>query len=210
MKRIFDFILSVCGILLSSPFWIIIAWGIWLNDLGSVFYFQERVGKDGNIFKSIQFRSMVKDAENSLGPIQAKERDPRITKLGRIFRATAMDELPQLLNIAMGQMSFVGPRALRPIEIDSDDSQPRSIWEFKGAKERSIIKPGLTGVAQVLLPRDAPREQKFQYDIWYTKNQTFALDLYLILISFVITFCGKWGAHRNKIEALTKRISFDP
>ena len=98
MKRIFDFILSVCGILLSSPFWIIIAWGIWLNDLGSVFYFQERVGKDGNIFKSIQFRSMVKDAENSLGPIQAKERDPRITKLGRIFRATAMDELPQLLN----------------------------------------------------------------------------------------------------------------
>jgi len=202
MKRIFDFFLATFGIFLSSPLWVLFGWGIWLNDFGPVFFIQARVGKDGIIFKNIQFRSMVRDAERDCGPLQARERDPRITRLGKILRATAMDELPQLLNIALGQMSFVGPRALRPVEIDADELTPRSIWDFDGAKERSLVRPGLTGIAQILAPRNVSRGEKFKLDLWYIKNINFSLDIYIIFISFLITFSGMWERSNRNIDSL--------
>ncbi|MFX0195824.1 MAG: sugar transferase, partial [Candidatus Hodarchaeota archaeon] len=113
-KRIFDITLSISGIILSSLLYVLISLAILLEDGWPVFYFQERIGKGGRIFKALKFRSMIKDAEKELGPVQAKENDPRVTKVGRILRATALDELPQLINILKGDMSFVGPRALRP------------------------------------------------------------------------------------------------
>ncbi|CAD7782320.1 MAG: Putative undecaprenyl-phosphate N-acetylgalactosaminyl 1-phosphate transferase [Candidatus Methanoperedenaceae archaeon GB50] len=94
-KRPFDFILSLIGIIISFPLWILIGLLMWLEDRGPVFYSQYRVGKDGKIFKAIKFRSMIKDAEKQTGAVWAKEDDPRITKIGRILRATAMGELPQ-------------------------------------------------------------------------------------------------------------------
>jgi len=118
LKRAFDFILSLSGIILSAPLWILFSLAIILEDGWPIFYRQERVGKRGRIFKVIKFRSMVKDAEKDVGPVQVKENDPRVTKAGRILRATALDELPQLLNILKGDMSFVGPRALRPEELE--------------------------------------------------------------------------------------------
>lgn len=206
LKRIFDACLSVIGIIFSLPFWLVVAVIIKLQDWGGVFYFQERVGMGGKIFKSLQFRSMVVDAEKNTGPVQSLPHDPRITGFGRILRITAMDELPQLLNILIGDISFVGPRALRPVEIDGPERKLKSVWEFEGFKERCAVRPGLTGVAQILLPRDAPRDLKIKYDLWYIKHQGFWLDIYLMLLSFLVTFRGKWESREDKFGKLLSGI----
>lgn len=193
IKRAFDFFLSVTGLFISLPLWCIFALAIRLSDGGPVFYFQERVGKGGRIFKGIKFRSMIPDAEKNVGPVQAKTDDPRITRIGRIFRATAMDELPQLVNIAKGDMSFVGPRALRPKEIElTQGSEAVDMSNIPGFKKRTGIRPGLTGFAQVFASRNLPREEKFKYDVWYVENMSFWLDIKLILKSFAITSRAKW------------------
>ena len=199
LKRSFDFSLSLAGLIVSSPLWILFAFLIWLEDRGSIFYKQERVGKDNRIFKVLKFRSMIKDAEKDVGPVQARENDPRVTRAGRILRATAMDELPQLINIFKGDISFVGPRALRPKESEVHDGEYKmEIEKIPGYKERHSIKPGLTGLAQIYLPADALRRKKFRYDLLYIKKQSFWLDMKIILISFWITFKGKWESRKRK------------
>jgi lipopolysaccharide/colanic/teichoic acid biosynthesis glycosyltransferase len=200
LKRPFDFTLSLIGIIISLPLWILIGLLIWLEDRGSILYRQERLGKNGRIFKALKFRSMIKDAEKDVGPVQAKENDPRVTKVGKILRATAMDELPQLINILKGDMSFVGPRALRPAEREvRGNPDTKRIEDIPGYRERQTVRPGLTGLAQIYLPTDAPRQKKFRYDILYIKKQSFWLDLKLIFLSFWITFRGKWESRQRKI-----------
>ncbi len=203
MKRVFDFLLALAGLLVSLPLWFIFGLAVWLGDRGEIFYFQERVGKDGKIFKSVKFRSMVSKAEETSGPIQSGEHDRRVTKIGKLLRATAMDELPQLWNILKGQMSFVGPRALRPFEIDGPDNQPKSIKEFAGFEQRCRIRPGLTGTAQILAPRDISRQEKFKYDIWYIGNQNLWLDVKIIILSFFITFKAKWETRQPRFKSLS-------
>jgi lipopolysaccharide/colanic/teichoic acid biosynthesis glycosyltransferase len=200
LKRPFDVGLSFLGIVISSPIWLILSFLIWLEDRGPVFYKQERISRNGRIFKAIKFRSMIVDAEKEKGPIQATEDDPRVTRVGRFMRGTAMDELPQLLNIFKGDMSFVGPRALRPEEkevLGDDQSIPLS--DLPGFEERHSVRPGLTGLAQIFLPADALRRKKFRYDLFYIKKQSFWLDLRLIFLSFWITFRGKWESGEKKI-----------
>lgn len=116
-KRLFDICLSSLGLVISIPLWVIIPLAIKAEDGGPVFYFQERVGKGGHIFRLLKFRSMIVDAEKETGAVQATADDPRVLRVGRLLRATAMDELPQLVNILKGDMSFVGPRALRPRSV---------------------------------------------------------------------------------------------
>jgi lipopolysaccharide/colanic/teichoic acid biosynthesis glycosyltransferase len=199
-RRAFDFTLSLSGISLSTPLWLLISLAIILEDGWPVFYSQERIGKGGRIFKALKFRSMIKDAERESGPVQAVEDDPRVTKVGRVLRATAMDELPQLINILKGDMSFVGPRALRPAELEvRGNPGTLRIEEIPGYKERLAVRPGLTGLAQLYLPTDAPRPQKFRYDALYIKKQTFWLDMKLIFLSFWITLGGKWESREKKI-----------
>lgn len=200
LKRPFDIILSGLGILVSSPLWLVFAGLIWLEDRGSIFYTQDRAGKKGRVFKAYKFRSMIMDAEKEAGPVQATEHDPRVTRIGRIMRATAMDELPQLINIFKGDMSFVGPRALRPEEKEVDgEGKSLPMSAFRGYKERLAVRPGLTGLAQVYLPTYAPRRQKFRYDLLYIKKISFCFDLKLIFLSFWITFRGKWESSKEKI-----------
>jgi lipopolysaccharide/colanic/teichoic acid biosynthesis glycosyltransferase len=200
LKRLFDIFLSTFGLICSSPLWILFGLAIILEDGLPIFYLQERVGKGGMTFKTIKFRSMIKDAEKGTGPVQAVENDPRVTKVGRILRATAMDELPQLLNILKGDMSFVGPRALRPREKEVYGNPDEiNIENVPGCKERLAVRPGLTGMAQVYLPTDALRSEKFQYDLLYIKKQSFLLDLKLIFLSFWITFRGKWESREKKV-----------
>jgi lipopolysaccharide/colanic/teichoic acid biosynthesis glycosyltransferase len=200
LKRFFDIILSSIGLFFSIPLWVFISLCIKLEDRGPIFYLQERVGKEGRIFKAIKFRSMIKNAEDGIGPVQAKENDPRVTKVGKILRATAMDELPQLWNILRGDMSFVGPRALRPDEVEAKGNpEILSIKDIAGYKERVTVRPGLTGLAQVYLPSDAPRQDKFHYDLLYIKKHSLWLDIKLILLSFYITFRAKWESRDRKI-----------
>jgi len=206
MKRIFDILLASFGLIFSLPLWFLFGLAVYFEDRGPVFYYQDRVGKKGKIFKIMKFRSMGIGAEEKAGPLQAKENDERVTKIGKILRVTAMDEMPQLLNIFKGDMSFVGPKALRPFEIDSNEITPKAIWDFEGFSERCKVKPGLTGIAQIFAPRDIPRNQKFKYDIWYIKNQNFFLDAYLIFLSFMITFKGKWESRQRKISILGERL----
>src|SRR5207247_7523504 len=135
-KRVFDVALSGVGLVMSAPLWAIIAAVIKLEDRGPVFYPQQRVGEQGQTFEALKFRSMIPDAERGIGPVQAAERDPRVTRVGRVLRVTAMDELPQLWNIFRGDMSFVGPRALRPDEIDTTAGVPLSLQRIPGFNQR--------------------------------------------------------------------------
>ena len=200
LKRPFDVILSFLGIALSSPLWLLFSFLIWIEDRGPVFYSQERMGKAGQMFKPFKFRSMVIDAEKENIPIQATENDPRGTKVGKYMRKTAMDELPQLLNIFKGDMSFVGPRALRPQEKEVvGDGSVVDISQIPGFQIRNNVRPGLTGLAQIYLPADAPRRKKFRYDSLYIRRQSFCFDLKLVFLSFWITFRAKWESHEQKV-----------
>jgi lipopolysaccharide/colanic/teichoic acid biosynthesis glycosyltransferase len=201
LKRCFDIFLSLTGIFLSFPLWLLIAFLIYFEDRGSIFFIQHRVGRGGRLFRAFKFRSMKPGAEKLHPNLQAREDDPRVTHIGRILRATAMDELPQLLNILKGEMSFVGPRALLPDEIEVHGSKDQAITD-RLFERRCAVTPGLTGVAQIFAPRDVPRRKKFRYDIFYIEKQSFLFDLKLILLSFWITFRGKWESREDKIGQL--------
>lgn len=205
-KRVFDFCLALFGLLISMPLWVIFALAIWLENGRPIFYAQERVGKEGRIFKGIKFRSMIIGAEERVGPVQAKENDHRVTRMGRFLRKTALDELPQLLNILKGQMSFVGPRALRPKEKELQDNSTKSLFDYPDFRQRCKVRPGLTGIAQVFAPRDIGRVHKFKYDLWYIQNQGFRLDIYIIFLSFLVTFEQKWEIRKDKFNFMARRI----
>jgi lipopolysaccharide/colanic/teichoic acid biosynthesis glycosyltransferase len=198
-KRALDVALSGIGLVASAPIWATLAVLIKAADGGPVFFSQDRVGAGGRIFRVLKFRSMIPDAEAKVGALQATEHDPRITPIGRLMRATAMDELPQLWNIFRGDMSFVGPRALRPGEIETGgDGSHVAMEDIPGYVERTSIRPGLTGVAQIYAPRDVARRHKFRYDAIYVTRQSFLLDVRLIALSFWITFRGKWEVRGRK------------
>jgi rhamnosyl/mannosyltransferase len=198
-KRVLDLLLSASGLILSAPLWVLIAGLIKLEDEGSIFYAQDRVGEGGRRFQALKFRSMIADAESRTGPIQSGSNDPRVTRVGRVLRATAMDELPQLWNIFRGDMSFVGPRALRPGEIEvNGQGTVERLEDVPGFGQRCAVRPGLTGVAQIYAPRDVVRRHKFRYDRLYIRRRSLWLDLRLILLSFWITFRGTWEARGRK------------
>lgn len=200
LKRPFDVALSGLGLLGSAPLWAVVALAIKLDDGGPVFYGQERVGRGGKRFWSWKFRSMVVDASARFGPLQAAERDPRVTRVGRVLRATAMDELPQLWNIFKGEMSFVGPRALLPEEIEIRGSRlPVPLESIPGYEARHRVTPGLTGIAQIYAARDIPRRHKFKLDRLYIRRQSFGLDLRLIALSFWITARARWERREKKV-----------
>ncbi len=198
MKRAFDSTLALIGLALSAPVSLVCASLIKFEDGGPVFYTQERVGRDGRVFRALKFRSMRPDAELETGPLQARPGDARVTRVGRVMRATAMDELPQLWNILRGDMSFVGPRALRPGEIDQAGGELIALEAVPGYVQRTAVRPGLTGIAQVYARRDISRRYKFKYDALYVRQQSFWLDIRLIVLSFWISFRGTWESRGRK------------
>ncbi len=191
-KRAFDVLFSTAALIVTSPLWLVVPLAIKLDDRGAVFYGQPRSGLGGRAFVVWKFRSMVADADRD-GARQAVAGDPRVTRVGRALRATAMDELPQLWNILRGDMSVVGPRALRPGEIEAGSAGGVERLEaVPGFRTRSAVRPGLTGLAQIHARRDLPRRQKFRYDRLYISRQSFRLDVWLVLQSLVITVLGSW------------------
>ncbi len=184
LKRIFDVIFSFVLIILFFPFWILIPFLIFLEDGRPIFYLQERVGKDNRIFRLIKFRSMRKDAEEK-GPQWAEIKDERVTKVGKILRKLHLDEIPQLFNVLKGEMSLVGPRAERP-EFVKILKEKIPFYEF-----RHIIKPGITGWAQINFGYARSVEdslEKFEYDLYYIKNRSLFLDLKILLKTVSIWF----------------------
>ena len=199
LKRAFDLLLSGVGLVVSAPIWAIVALAIFLEDGAPVLFTQMRVGYRGVPFRAYKFRSMVRHAA-SLPPVQAGVDDPRVTRVGRILRATALDELPQLVNIFRGDMSFVGPRPLLPDEIERrGPGHSVRLDSLPGFAQRHAVVPGLTGLAQIYAPRDAPRRHKFRLDALYARRASFRLDVFLVLLSFWITFRGRWESRARKI-----------
>jgi len=185
-KRIFDFIFAFAFLIISLPLWLIISLIIKFESPGPIFYKQTRIGQEGKPFKLVKFRSMVKDAEKD-GPKMAEENDPRATKSGRFLRKTRLDELPQLWSVIKGKMSFVGPRAERP-EFHQELKSKIPFYQ-----ERYLIKPGLSGWAQIKHGYSSSIEdnfEKIQHDLYYIKNRSFVLDLSIILKTINIILRG--------------------
>jgi lipopolysaccharide/colanic/teichoic acid biosynthesis glycosyltransferase len=200
LKRLLDVALATAGLVGSAPLWGLAALAIKLEDRGPVFFRQERWGQHGRRMRVLKFRTMITNANPTGVTVQATKEDPRITRVGRILRATAFDEIPQLLNIWRGEMSFVGPRVL-PINERQGREESGDVPDERipGFHERLEVQPGLTGIAQIYAPRDVPRRHKFRYDLFYIRRRSFLLDLRLIFLSFWITFRGAWERREGKL-----------
>ena len=199
LKRPFDFLLALTGLTISSPLWLVICLAIFFEDLGPVLFLQERCGRNGKIFNIIKFRTMQPVAKGKMHDVTYIENDPRVTKIGRVLRPTAMDELPTLINILKGDMSFVGPRPL-PFKVGiKHQKKYDNITQVPGYQIRSRVKPGLTGMAQIYAPKDIDHIERFNYDNIYIERMSLWLDLKLILLSFWVTFKGKWEQTGKKL-----------
>jgi len=185
-KRLFDIALGVVGIVLSMPIWIVCVVILWLEDPGPLFFVKNSVGKGGQNFHQFKFRTMVRDAEITTGPVLAREDDLRALWFGRFLRKSALDELPQLLNILRGEMSFVGPRPQRTILV------AEYLEEMPEFAERHRVLPGLSGLAQVAGDYYLKPRQKLRFDRLYTRYASLGFDLKLILLAFVVVFWLRW------------------
>ena len=186
-KRLQDILLAAAGSLAALPLALIVAVLIRLDSRGPVLFTQERVGQDGKLFTLLKFRSMQVDAEAITGPIYAEENDTRITRIGRILRNTRLDELPQLINVLKGDMSFVGPRPERRYFVE------QFAKEIPYYTQRLSVKPGITGWAQVRYPYGANTEdaiEKLRLDLYYVKNMSFFFDLFILLRTVKIVLLG--------------------
>ncbi len=183
-KRAFDLSLIVLSHILLLPIWVLL-WitipvAIWLVDRGPVFYSQERLGQNGKPYKVVKFRTMFKDAEVLTGPILASEGDQRITKVGKLLRRFHLDEMPQLINVARGEMSLVGPRPERPVLAEQFSRRtPRF-------SQRLLVKPGIAGLAQLHGSYSTSPADKLKYDNLYIKTMSPWLDLKILILSSII------------------------
>jgi sugar transferase (PEP-CTERM system associated) len=178
VKGFLDMSLAFLGLVLALPVMTAVAIAIKLDSRGPILFRQPRLGQNGSVFILNKFRSMRQDAERDTGPVWAQDRDPRITRIGAILRRTRLDELPQLFNVLVGHMSFIGPRPERPEFV----YELQKVIPFY--MERLSVKPGITGWAQVKYRYGASVDdalQKLQYDLYYIKNLSLFLDLLILL-----------------------------
>jgi sugar transferase (PEP-CTERM system associated) len=187
-KRMFDLMASAMISIATLPLMLLVAACIVLEDGGPVIYRQERVGKDGRLFEVLKFRSMRKDAEEGCPPTWAEPNDPRITRVGHWLRMLRIDELPQMVNVFKGEMSFVGPRPERAYFVE------QLVGQVAYYTVRHGIKPGITGLAQVRYKYGASIEdavRKLQYDLYYVKNNSLFLDLLILIDTVQVVVFGK-------------------
>jgi lipopolysaccharide/colanic/teichoic acid biosynthesis glycosyltransferase len=195
-KRLFDIVFSLSVLFLCAPIYVILAGTIACTSSGSIFYVQERVGKNHQHFGCIKFRTMVPNADRVLDEMMAQsedlrqefsenfklKEDPRITKIGKFLRITSLDEFPQFINVLKGEMSVVGPRPLVPEEIE----------KYGTAIDRVLtIRPGITGLWQVSGRNDIPYAQRIRIDVSYVKRRNFWLDLRIVLMTVAVMVMPK-------------------
>jgi sugar transferase (PEP-CTERM system associated) len=187
-KRVSEFVVAAIALVVLFPLTVLIALAIKLESPGPVLFRQERVGQNDKVFTLYKFRSMHEGAEETTGPVWAADEDERVTPLGRFLRKSRLDEIPQLINVVRGDMSFVGPRPERPYFVKELEKQiPYYV-------KRHAVKPGITGWAQVRYSYGASVEdakEKLQYDLYYIKNLSILLDIEVIIDTFKVVFLGK-------------------
>lgn len=183
-KRILGLIFSLVGFIILIPIFLIISILIKLTSKGSIFFKQERIGRNGKVFNMYKFRTMIVNAENIGDGIRVRSKnDPRITKIGKILRRTSLDELPQLINVIKGDMSLVGPRP--PVTYhpyNGYNNYPEN------AKKRFIVRPGLTGLSQIKYRNGVSWDKRIEIDVKYTENISFLEDIKIILATIKIVF----------------------
>ena len=195
IKRALDLALAGLGLLLGLPVLAACALAVAATSPGPVLYRQERVGYRGRPFLLYKFRTMVVDAEEATGPVLAGEKDSRVTRVGRFLRSTRLDELPQLFNVFKGEMSVVGPRPERPFFVNQFT---REIPEYR---YRHLVKPGLTGLAQVFGRYTTSAADKLRYDLYYIRNYSLWLDLKIILQTIPVALGGEGARGQREGEA---------
>ena len=190
-KRWFDVILSFIGLILSAPVWIVGAFLVWLEDPGPILFVKNSIGKGGKNFRLFKFRTMALEMEKSMALVQTQEVQANTLFIGRLLRKTALDELPQLINILNGEMSFVGPRPHRtPLVALYLEQMP----EFS---ERHRVLPGLAGLAQVSGDFYMTPRQKLRFDRLYIRNRSLGFDVKLLFLAFMIAFWYRWQKDWN-------------
>jgi len=180
LKRALDFLAAALGLVLLWPVLALVALAILLEDGRPVLFRQERVGKDGKSFRVFKFRTMIRDAESK--GIFTHENDPRITRVGSLLRRWSLDELPQLLNVLMGHMSLVGPRPTLPYQVEKYDARQRG---------RLLVRPGMTGLAQVRGRNALTWPEKIELDLEYIDRMSLWLDIKVILLTIPALFQKK-------------------
>ena len=171
LKRILDIVLGVIGLIITSPLWLYIIIRIKTEDQGPIFFVQERVGRNGQLFQMYKFRSMVVDAEKKGAGIFVSSDDERITRIGKFIRKTSIDELPQLINVLKGEMSIVGPRPTLEYQVKRYNERQ---------KRRLLVKPGITGWAQINGRNNMTWPEKIELDLWYIEHWNIGLDFKII------------------------------
>tara|TARA_B100000029_G_C17564638_1_gene954632 strand:- start:497 stop:1897 length:1401 start_codon:yes stop_codon:yes gene_type:complete len=187
LKRFIDLSIAFLGLIICIPIWILVSILIKLDSRGPVFYRQKRMGRDGNLFYIIKFRSMISDAEAKTGPVWAGTQDNRITIIGKLLRRFHFDETPQLINILKGEMSIVGPRPERPYFVE----KLKETYPFYS--RRLKVRPGVTGWSQINQPFDINLKdvhQKLKYDFYYIENMSLRLDINILLNTIIVVFRG--------------------
>jgi exopolysaccharide biosynthesis polyprenyl glycosylphosphotransferase len=187
IKRLSDVVLALALLLATLPVMALVAILIKLESRGPAIFRQPRTGLGGREFEILKFRSMTHDAERD-GPQWAQAADPRVTRIGRVIRELRIDELPQLVNVLKGEMSFIGPRPERPVFNETLEK------EIPLYNLRLLVRPGITGLAQVMYPYGASVEdarEKLQYDLYYIKNYSVLLDIGIVFKTLRVVLLGK-------------------
>lgn len=182
VKRIIDIVLSLCILIVLWPVLLIVGLAVKLDSEGPVIFAQERIGLYGKVFKIYKFRTMCVGAEKKEGGVYCEKGDPRVTRIGKILRATSLDELPQIVNILMGDMSFIGPRpplTYHPWEFDKYSDEQRRMFD---------VRPGITGWAQINGRKCVQWDKRIEMNVWYVDNVSFILDIKIFFETIIKVF----------------------
>ena len=186
LKRVFDVFGAVIGLVILAPIFFIVAMLIKIDSVGSVFFKQERIGKDGNPFYPFKFRTMVEGAVSKGLGYTVSNNDERITKTGKFLRKWGIDEFPQLINVLKGEMSLVGPRPTLRYQVEKYN-------EFE--KKRLLVKPGLAGWALIHGRNSLSWKERIAYDVWYVEHWSLWLDIKIIFKTFYLIFIKQEGVY---------------
>ena len=203
IKRLFDILFASTALLLSLPVWLLVILLIWWEDPGPILFVKNAVDRGGRNFKQLKFRSMILDAEEHTGPISGYENDERVLWFGKFLRKTALDEVPQLINILLGHMSAVGPRPQRTVLVHS------YLQAVPVYAQRHLVRPGLAGLAQVADAYDISPEEKLAWDLLYIEKASFWLDFKILFSAFYLVFVLRWLHEAHPEHRIRKLLDIE-